>query len=457
MQPIVTPEEMAAIDASAHEPVDVLIDRAGGAVARVAFEMLDGAYGKRVVVLAGPGNNGADGRAAGRRLRSRGVGVQVIDAAAMPGTLPAADLVIDAAYGTGFRGTFHAPMLAHPHTPVLAVDIPSGVSGLTGVVSGTSLPAVRTVTLVAWKPGLLLADGPGLAGHVDVADIGLDTSSARTHLVTAADVAAWLPLRPRAAHKWQGAVWLVAGSAGMTGAAQLAARSAQRGGAGYVRLSVPGAGLAVDAPTEAVVVAVEHRGWAAQVLADQDRFGALAVGPGLGRDPATDVEVRALVAATQTPTVVDGDGLRALGVSTRDVLYARRHKSVPIILTPHDGEFEALAGHPPGADRFEAVRSLSAELGAIVLLKGPTTLVARPDGAVLASATGDARLATAGTGDVLTGLIAALVAQGVEPFRAASAAAFLHGVAGDLALPRGLVAGDLVDHLPAAFAEVAGD
>ncbi len=455
MQPIVTPAEMATIDAAAPEPVEVLIERAGGAVARAALRMLDGAYGHRVVVVAGKGNNGADGRAAARRLEARGVRCTVVDAVDAREVLPGADLVVDAAYGTGFRGSYDPPVPADPATPVLAVDIPSGVDGLTGAVSGRALRATRTVTFAAWKPGLLLGDGAELAGQVEVADIGLDTSTARAWRVTAADVAAWLPAVERSTHKWRAAAWLIAGSPGMTGAARLAASSAMRSGAGYLRVSTPGAGTDVDAPAEAVVMPLRD-GWAGEVLDELERFRALAIGPGLGTDEGLAGEVRRLVAGADIATVVDGDGLRALGAAAATVIGGRSTAAPAVVLTPHDGEFAALDGGAPDADRFAAVRSLARATGAVVLLKGPTTLVASPEGTVLASDQGDARLATAGSGDVLTGLILGLLATGIGPQRAAAAAAFLHGRAGDLAWRRGLVAGDLVDHLPAAFAEVVG-
>ena len=453
---IVTPQEMGAIDAAAPEPVEELIERAGAAVARAALDVLGGAYGRRVVVLVGKGNNGNDGRAAARRLEARGVRCQLVDVARAPAVLPAADLVIDAAYGTGFRGELQLPALPRPDVPVLAVDIPSGVSGLTGEGAGSPYPAVRTVTFAALKPGLLLGDGAHLAGRVAVADIGLDTSSARAHLVEAADVAAWVPDRPASAHKWRAAVWVVAGSPGMTGAAHLATRAAQRGGAGYVRLSTPGSSADPWAPTEAVVTALPAAGWADEVLAGAGRFAALAVGPGLGTAAEAASGVRHLVAGADVPTVVDGDGLRALGTDARDVIADRPAGAAPVVLTPHDGEFEGLTGAPPEADRFDAVRRAAAATGAVVLLKGLTTLVARPDGHVWASRTGDARLATAGTGDVLTGLLAALLAQGVAADEAAAAAAYLHGRAGALAWRRGLVAGDVAEHLPHALAELPG-
>lgn len=456
MDEIVTPDEMAAIDEAAPEAVEVLIGRAGAAVARQALDLLGGPYGKRVVVVVGKGNNGADGRAAAGRLALRGVRCRVIDAAEAPDVLPPADLVIDAGYGTGFHGEHHPPALALPEAPILAVDIPSGVDGLTGEAGGEPWAATRTVTFAALKPGLLIGDGADLAGDVVVADIGLDTSGSRTHRVTGADVAAWLPERPRNSHKWHSAVWVVAGSPGMTGAAHLATRSAQRGGAGYVRLSTPGSDTDPMAPTEAVVVPLPAESWADEVLDGAERFAALAVGPGLGTHDDDAAQVRELVARSVTPTVVDGDGLKALGKQAGEVIRRRSGEAGPVVLTPHDGEFEALTGGPPGPDRFAAARELAASTGAIVLLKGSTTIVAAPDGTTWAATAGDARLATAGTGDVLTGLLSALLAQGIRADRAAVAAAYLHGRAGDLAWRRGLVAGDLVHRLPAAFAELPG-
>jgi len=456
MHQIVTPAEMAAIDAAAPEPVEELIDRAGAAVARAAIDLLTGTYGRRVVVLAGKGNNGNDGRAAARRLERRGVRCLILDAASPPPVLPPADLVVDAAYGTGFRGAFDAPALADPETPVLAVDIPSGISGTTGVASGRPWRAIRTVTFGALKPGLLLGDGPEHAGLVTVADIGLDCSGARAHLVEGSDVAGWIPARPRTTHKWRAATWVVAGSDGMTGAAHLATSAAQRAGAGYVRLSTPGSERDPFAPTEAVVVALPDRGWSDVVLRGLDRFGSLAVGPGMGSSTDVAAQIRRLVARASVPTVVDGDGLRALGAQARDHISARPKDAAPVVLTPHDGEFEALTGSAPADDRLEAVRAVALVTGAVVLLKGPTTLVADPNGNVWASDSGDARLATAGSGDVLTGVVAALLAQGVDPAHAAAAAAHLHGRAGALAWPRGVVASDLVDHLPHALAELPG-
>lgn len=446
MIPVVTPEEMGAIDAAASEPVEVLIDRAGAAVAQAAVEMLGGTYGRRVVVVAGKGNNGNDGRSAADRLRRRGVRVEVVRADLAPDRLPAVDLVIDAAYGTGFRGTFEAPDAGG--ALVLAVDIPSGVDGLTGVASGRILRADRTVTFAALKPGLLFADGLDLAGDVRRVDIGLDVSSASVHLVEAPDVAGWLRDRPVDAHKWQRAVWCIAGSPGMTGAAHLAAAAAQRAGAGYVRLSSPGVADDPLRPTEAVGHALPPEVWTPEVGHDAHRFGAFVIGPGLGRSEEVSTGVRALLRELAPPVVLDGDGLSNLGSRAIRFLTSRRD---PLIITPHDGEFERLADVSPDPDRIASARLLARETGAVVLLKGSTTVVAAPSGDTLLSASGDSRLATAGTGDVLAGVIGALCASGVDPFHAAAAGAFIHGVAGTLGWRRGLVAGDLVELLPEAI------
>ncbi|NLV56329.1 MAG: NAD(P)H-hydrate dehydratase [Acidimicrobiales bacterium] len=449
MIPVVTPEEMGEIDRAAPEPVEELIGRAGAAVARAALDLLGGAYGRRVVVVAGKGNNGADGRAAARRLERRGVRVEVLDAADLPDPLPPGDLLIDAAYGTGFRGEWKPPDWPGPG-PVLAVDVPSGVDGLTGVASGAPWAADRTVTFAALKPGLLLGDGPALAGTVEVADIGLDVARATIHRVTGDDVTAWLPSRGRDAHKWRSAAWIVAGSPGMTGAARLSATAALRSGAGYVRLSVPGAepGAGPDEPIEAVRVVLPASGWAATVTDDAGRFGAIAVGPGLG--PGHEADVRALVgAAGRPPLVVDGDGLRALDPDHGGPVAP----GGPAVLTPHDGEVARLGGDPRAADRVAELRALAVRFDAVVLGKGAPTVVAGPDGRVLIAATGDARLASAGTGDVLTGTIAALLAQGIDPLRAAAAGAHVHGLAGRRAGRRGVVAGDVAAHLPSALTD----
>ena len=445
-----TPAQMAAVDAAAPEPVDVLIERAGRAVARTAIDMLGGCYGRRVVVIAGKGNNGNDGRAAAARLTRRGIRVEVVDAND-PGSLPECDLVIDAAYGTGFRGTWPAPDVGG--TPVLAVDIPSGVDGLTGSALGPVLRAERTVTFAALKPGLLFEPGRHYAGDVEVADIGLPVPPVSTHLVEASDVRAWVPARASDAHKWRAAVWIIGGSRGMVGAAHLAARGAQRAGAGYVRLSVPAMSPDDATPVEVVGLAIPAAPWSDAVLAGLERVHALVVGPGLGRADSTGESVRALVRAAMLPMVIDGDGIVALAWSSEGANAVLRDREAPTVLTPHDGEFAILRGKRVGADRIAATRDLARDLHAVVLLKGPTTVVAGPDGQALVVTAGDERLATAGTGDVLSGVIGALLARRVSALEAAAAGAWLHGRAARYGAPEGFLAGDLPELLPRAFAD----
>jgi NAD(P)H-hydrate epimerase len=444
---VVTPDEMKAVDEAAPEPTDVLVHRAGAAVARMAIDMLGGVYGRRVVVVAGKGNNGADGRDAAVRLTRRGVRVQLIEAADAPALLPEADLVIDAAYGTGFHGEYQAPDPGG--APVLAVDIPSGVNGLTGEAADGAVGADRTVTFAALKPGLLFGAGPDRAGLVEVVDIGLDVSGARVSLVEGSDVAAWLPRRDRDTHKWKTSAWVAAGSPGMTGAAQMCSLAAMRAGAGLVRLGVPGL-EAPPTPFEVIGRPLPREGWDDNVLEELDRFQAVVVGPGLGRTDEQGKAVRGLLERAPVSAIVDADGLYALGDvdGAAEVIRKRSH---PTVLTPHEGEFAHLSGEKLGPDRIDATRRLAASTGATVLLKGSTTTVADPDGRVLLTAAGDPRLATAGTGDVLSGVIGAFLAQGLDGLHAAAAGAWVHGTAAHLGWPRGLVAGDLLDLLPAVL------
>jgi hydroxyethylthiazole kinase-like uncharacterized protein yjeF len=447
----VTVAEMRKADAAAPVGVDVLVRRAGRAVANEARTMLGGSYGRRVVVVAGKGNNGADGRAAALALERWGAKVTVLDAPAT--SLPSADLVIDAAYGTGFRGTYRAPAVP-AGVPVLAVDIPSGVDGDTGEACGEPLRADVTVTFAALKTGLVQGDGALLSGQVVVADIGLDVSGAAMWVIEDADVTRLLTPRSRDAHKWRSAVAVVAGSPGMTGAAGLCARAAYRAGAGMVRLGIPG-GDPSDLPvSEAVGSSLPLRGWSSDALRMAERCRTLVVGPGLGRADATVADVRDVVARATATTVVDADGLYALGTGDEIGAVVRADPGWATVLTPHEGEFARLAGAPPGEDRIAAAASLARRCGAIVLLKGPTTVVSEPDGEVLLATAGSPRLATAGTGDVLSGAIGAFVARGVEPHLAAALAAHVHGRAADLGPAEGLVAGDLPDLLGRWLSEV---
>jgi len=451
MLPIVTPDEMAAIDAASPVPPEVLIERAGSAVAWAALRMLGGAYGRRINVVCGKGNNGADGRVAANHLSAKGVRVQIFDAASCPAKLPSADLVIDAAYGTGFHGRWTPPDVGD--TPVLAVDIPSGVDALTGDITGDVLAASHTVTFGALKPGLLMPPGSALAGELELVDIGLDIGWARANLVQGVDVVEWWPERDEYAHKWQSAVRIVAGSATMAGAPRLVAHAAMRTGAGMVHLSIPGMTL-TDAPIEIVQKPLPGTAWADAALASLDRFHSIVVGPGLGRSDDTAASVRRLVVEAPLPMVIDGDGLFALGWSSEGATALLRRRSMPTVLTPHDGEYALLSGSQPGVDRMVAARRLAADSGCTVLLKGAATIVADPSGDALVVTAGDARLATAGTGDVLSGIIGALLASGMKPLHAAAAGAWVHGQAGRRGKRHGLVASDLPDLIPAVLEEL---
>ena len=487
MIPVVTPAEMSAIDAAAPWSEEVLISRAGTAVAAVAAEMLTGEellnpeeYGlhvrpsehgislpetapgswrknrqkrrrrqtlrrKRVVVIAGPGSNGDDGRVAAKVLSRQGTECLII--APEERVIPPADLVIDAAFGIGLSRPYDPPPSGDP---VLAVDIPSGIDGLTGEMLGGALRAERTVTFAAYKPGLLFGAGRKMAGDVTLADIGLDVLSARVHLFGDADAAVRRRRRPADAHKWDSACWVVGGSPGMFGAPRLAAAAALRTGAGYVRLSIPGEASDPKAPLEVVSHELPAERWAEHVRSE--RFKSLVVGPGLGRSAKTADEVGRLLAGLKVPVVLDGDALGSLG---RNLPAAASRAAAPVVITPHDGEFAALTGSPPGGDRIAAARELAAASAAHVLLKGPTTVVAAPDGEALLVTSGDARLATAGTGDVLSGMIGALLAGGNTPLDAAAVAAHVHGAAACLGPEAGLIASDLIERIPQAFASLA--
>ena len=445
MRAVLTRGEMRAADGAALAEVshEALVRRAGTAVAQRALHMLGGAYGRRVVVVAGKGSNGADGRVAAAALARRGARVVVVEAAEGPPTLPSCDLVIDGAYGTGFRGSYEAPAVP-AGAAVLAIDIPSGVDADSGEAGPGAVRADHTVTFAALKPGLLQGGGAKRCGQVEVADIGIGFPTPQAMVMEDADIAALLPRRSRDGNKWVHAVGVAAGSPGMEGSAVLCTRGAMASGAGMIRLGSPGDPSAAW-PTEAVRMRLPAEGWSGAFLEATAKCKAVVIGPGLGTSDAAAEEIRAVIAAVTVPLVIDADGLTALGPSdaARTLLQKR---SAPSILTPHDGEYARLAGAAPGEDRLAAARSLARATGAIVLLKGALTAVATPEGGapdVLLSAAGVPALATAGSGDVLSGIIGAFCARGVPPHRAAALGAHVHGRAAARGRPEGLVAGDL--------------
>ncbi|MBW3536512.1 MAG: NAD(P)H-hydrate dehydratase [Actinobacteria bacterium] len=453
MIPICTPDEIRKLDSQAPAPVEALVERSGLAVARAALSLLGGSYGRRITVLAGRGNNGADGRDAARRLERRGARVRVVDLADAPATLPRCDLVIDAALGTGYQvgdRDLRLPTV-EDGTPVLAVDLPSGLDATTGEAASGVLEATTTCVLAALKPGLLLGQGPELAGRLRLADIGLDAwTVANAAEVRDDDVARWLPARTRLSHKWDRALLMVAGSAGMLGAATLAARAAQRAGAGLVRIGIPGIEDG-DLPVgEALSFALPDASWADRALSDIDRFQAAVVGPGLGRSEATAAAIRRFISLCPCPLLIDADGLTALGHDAAKILAAR---DAPTVVTPHDGEASRLGGDPDARDRLSEVARLAEALSATVLWKGATTIVAGGE-LTLVTCTRDSRLATAGSGDVLAGIAGAFLARGLLPERAAAAASRATIGAAALRPGAGLVSGDLSERLPSYLSSI---
>jgi NAD(P)H-hydrate epimerase len=416
--------------------------------------------------VCGKGNNGGDGLVAARVLLTWGVRVEVfeledgVDRAACTRALARADCAVDAMYGTGFKGALAgdaewvARELRGGGVPVVAVDIPSGIDGLTGDfdADGGAVQADCTVTFAALKPGLLFEPGAAHAGGVVVVDIGIDAGEPSAGLTEPLDVFLARPMRDPTAHKWQNAVMVVGGSDGMTGAPLMVSHAAMRTGAGIVWCCIPGNHDAAARAAGSEVI-TKDLAEITDALHDVERFRALVVGPGLGGDDHVAAGVRELVSKAPVPLVLDADGLNAL----RGDLEPLRARGGATIVTPHEGEYARLAGKPVGADRLAAARRLAERSGAVVLLKGPATVVADPGGRAAINSTGGPWLATAGTGDVLSGVVGGVLAGGADPFRAASAAAWIHGRAADHAGHVGLIASDLIAGIPPTLREVEED
>jgi len=433
------------------DSIPELMERAGTAVAREA--MLAFPAARSFACVCGGGSNGGDGRVAARVLREAG---HVADELAVGTTegLERYDVVVDALFGTGFRAAPRpeaAELIARINAapaPVLAVDLPSGVDASTGEVAGAAVDAELTVTFHAPKVGLAVAPGRFHAGRVVVADIGLTGGETRLRRATPG-ILDLVPRRSARSTKYSaGSVLVVGGSPGTTSAACLSALAALRSDAGYVTLAVPAAALATAEALalEPVKLAWEDDGAIDVLVAAAERSSALAVGPGLGRTDARRKVVRELLERVDLPAVVDADGLFRLEPLSRDA---------PTVLTPHAGELARLLDTDSAwvdAHRLEAAAAAAQRFGATVLLKGADTLVASPDGAVVVCDLGPPSLATAGTGDVLTGVVAAFLAKGLEPGLAGAAAAVAHGRAAALVAPQaGLVASDLLATLPLAL------
>ena len=495
-------------------PDGALMQRAAAGLASASARLLGRVYGSRVVVLAGTGDNGGDALFAGARLASRGAlvtavaagpGLHAAGAAALreaggrltrteqagsgpagsgpagsgpaglepAAAIAAADLIIDGILGIGGRGGLREPAAtlagltaraAAAGACVVAADLPSGVDADTGVVAGAAFRANVTVTFGTIKPGLLVDPGASHAGTVELVDIGLRPHLAAPPAVEAlqsADVAALLPRPGAESDKYRrGVLGVLAGSQRYTGAAVLSVGGAIRGGAGMVRLvsAGPAADVVRQHWPEAVITVIDPADPPGAVEA-AGRVQAWVAGPGLGTgDDAT--AMLSAVLATPLPVLIDADGLTVLS-RRRDLL--SRPSGAATLITPHAGELARLlnADHDEiEARRLDSARRAAAELGATVLLKGSTTVVATPDGAepAFVNPTGTPWLATAGSGDVLSGLAGALLAQGVLPARSAAAvAAFLHGLAGRLAARDAPVgAGDVLAAIPEAIRAVTG-
>jgi ADP-dependent NAD(P)H-hydrate dehydratase / NAD(P)H-hydrate epimerase len=499
MEPLLEAEEMRSVDRWAMGekgiPSADLMDRAGEGLARVIAAR---APAGRIVVVCGKGNNGGDGVVAARLLRQAGRDVEVLavwpsewmgeDAAAqvrkLPGPAPVpfaperlarAHLIVDALLGTGSSGSPRDPAdtvieaMDSAKAPVVAADVPSGVDASTGAVAGPAVRCVATATFHRAKPGLWIAPGKRYAGDVEVIDIGIPSRGGpdKPELgLIGPGVLRDMPRRRSDSTKFSsGNVFVIGGSRGLTGAPSMAALAAMRAGAGYVTLGAP-ATLEVQLsvrPLEAMLVLLPDDGEgnlavdaAEPALTATGRADAVVLGPGLSRDPDAQALARELALRIDVPLVIDADGLNAMaGYHFGQVLPQRPW---PTVLTPHAGELGRLLeieSKEVERDRLKHVRAAAARSKAFVVLKGDDTLVAAPRGRVAISRGGAPGLATAGTGDVLSGVIAAMLAKGLPPAHAACAGVYAHLRAGQLAAapdgPDGVIASDVIAALPAAL------
>jgi ADP-dependent NAD(P)H-hydrate dehydratase / NAD(P)H-hydrate epimerase len=480
-------------------PEGTLMRRAAAGLASVCGSLLAAypgqVYGARVVVLAGSGDNGGDALYAGALLARRGAAVTAIAAGpkAHPGgtaelraaggrvtedlagdLIARADLIVDGLLGIGGRGGLREPFAGlaaaadqarrgGPAT-VVAVDLPSGIDADTGAVDGPAVQADVTVTFGAIKPGLLIDPGAGHAGTVELIDIGLHPDGEPAALAPQRDdIGALLPRPGPESDKYRrGVVGVLAGSDRYAGAAVLATGGAVRGGAGMVRVvtaTVPAAAVRQAWPEAVLTVHPDEGDW--DLPGSVGRVQAWVAGPGMGTGPDAVTRLAAVL-GSGLPVLVDADGLTILSQHRGMLLH-----TPPALITPHAGELSRLLGTDPAeveAHRLEHARRAAEQLGVTVLLKGSTTVVARPgDPTVLVNPTGTPWLAAAGTGDVLSGLVGALLAQGLEPAWAAASAAYLHGLAARLAAAGGpgesgeapIGAHDVITALPAAIRSVS--
>lgn len=485
MNELLTPQQMGAADAAAVKagvPSLMLMETAGRAIAD-AVEQNE--RRQPVLVLCGPGNNGGDGLVAARLLAARGWPVTVAlhgdrtalkgDAAtnaarwsgpihtATPQIIAGETLVIDALLGAGLDRDISGPLadvvdaLNRAQARVVAADIPSGIDGETGAVRGVALKADMTVTFFRYKPGHWLEPGHTRCGALTLADIGipasvLDEIAPRARHNTP-DL--WsVSKREAAGHKYAyGHCLVVSGDALHSGASRLAAWASARIGAGLVTIAGAREALLIHAAhvTEIMLAEASDAAALAESLKDA-RKNAVVIGPGAGRGAGTRAKV---IAALESPArvVLDADAITSFEDDPDALFDPIRRREADVVMTPHAGEFGRLFPDIEGS-KLEAARSAAARAGAVVLYKGPDTIVARPDGHAVINTTGTPLLATAGTGDVLAGMIGGLMAQGLSGHAAASAAAYLHGLAARRLGQAGLLAGDLPSVLPDVLGEL---
>ncbi len=516
MRAVLTSDQMRRIDRRTIEelglPGAVLMESAGQAVCREILDRPGLSPARRPVVLCGKGNNGGDGFVVARRLQRHceegfplvllcgalgelsgdaalmarvalNCGVRVIELSGpdfpeLEAILSRADLVVDALLGTGAAGAPRGSIgrvieaLAACSAPVVAVDCPSGVEMDSGLAPGAAVRAALTVTFGFEKPGHRFYPGRALCGEVVTADIGFPASSLdglepALQLSECSDLRRLIPPRRPSSHKGDyGKVLVLGGSTGLTGAVAMACRSALTVGAGMVTAGIPASlnPILAQKLTEAMTRPLPDGGSGAlqpealeQVTALLDEMDILALGPGLGRDEGTFRLLWNLAPRVTVPAVIDADGLNLLA---RDLTRLEQFRG-PVVITPHPGEMSRLSGKTVAelaADPVEASRAFARQHGVVVLLKGAPSVVSDPRGRTVINPTGGPALAKAGSGDVLTGIIAGLMAQGMAAFEAAWCGAFLHGLAGDLAAQElglhSVLARDLIGKLPRALAGV---
>lgn len=483
---LLNPAEMAEADrlaATAGVAGIELMEAAGRAVADAAARVAPAKA--LVLVVCGPGNNGGDGFVAARLLAERGYGVRVLlagvpsqlsgDAAvaasrwqgpvstAEPARVSGAHLIVDALYGAGLARSVEGlsrlliEAMNAARAPIVAVDLPSGVHGGSGAVMGAAIKAAETVTFFRRKPGHLLLPGRLRCGPVTVADIGIPASVLTRIRPTAFANAPPLwrhafPVPTLDGHKYtRGHVVTVSGGMASTGAARLAARGALRAGAGLVTIASPREALAVNAAASLAIMVrpTDGAGELAALLSDP-RLNALVIGPGCGVGAATAAMVEAALKGSGA-AVLDADALTSFAERPQQLFDACAERGdAATVMTPHEGEFARLFGEVKEAaagSKLERARAAARAAHAVVLLKGADTVVAAPDGRAAISENAPPWLATAGSGDVLAGMIAGLLAQGMPPFEATNAAAWLHGEAGN-EIGLGLISEDLPEALP---------